>query len=406
MDRQSLLQNGARPHEGSFLESPARDKSLDGRRLVENRVKEPSWNRRETATESVARNAEQQISNSDMRFLPWRSLPAQRSTMTIAEFVERKFLPERVAQMRYAGRTHYQAMLKHVLTPEEVNRVFQSGDGRSKGKLHAIPDWPYLDQVLLCEAGPENIERLTIAASKSGYSSQTVAHIRNVVGAVFSHAIREQCFVGENPVSQVRLSKEASQKTGSLSFAQAKQVIGAMRSPEKEMTLFAISTDMNMAEICGLKWKHVNLSGEERSVDGESIPPRSIAVRKQWYRGSLAAVSPGRVRNLPISDCLLLLLMKLRNRARFTGPDDFVLVSRLGTPVNQTNIAERRLKPIAEQFNLPSLSWQIFRRTRKTLASGAGISLDSLVTMAMTPVLPADPGEHRIWHCRNHLSRV
>ena len=46
-----------------------------------------------------------------------------------------------------------------------------------------------------------------------------------------------------------------------------KAVLERMRYPEKEMTLLAIVTGMNVAEICGLQWKHVNLSALGR--DGE-----------------------------------------------------------------------------------------------------------------------------------------
>ncbi len=54
------------------------------------------------------------------------------------------------------------------------------------------------------------------------------------------------------------------------------------------MTLLAIVTGMNVAEICGLQWKHANLSPHEQGVSGEWIAPRHhIAVRKQWYRGEL-----------------------------------------------------------------------------------------------------------------------
>ena len=60
----------------------------------------------------------------------------------------------------------------------------------------------------------------------------------------------------------------------------------------------AILTGMNVAEICGLQWKHVNLSPSEQYADGEVIPSRTIAVRKQWYRGELNSVKIGRTRNV------------------------------------------------------------------------------------------------------------
>jgi integrase len=138
------------------------------------------------------------------------------------------------------------------------------------------------------------------------------------------------------------------------------------------MMLMAILADINMSEICGLQWKRVNLNATESDADGDPIPPRTIAVRKQWYRDRLEDLKPSRVRTLSIPPPLLPVLVKLRNRARFSEPDDFVFVSRQGTPVNQNNIVERRLKPLAVQLGAPSLSWQVFRRTRKILLAKLG----------------------------------
>jgi integrase len=131
------------------------------------------------------------------------------------------------------------------------------------------------------------------------------------------------------------------------------------------MTLLAIVTGMNVAEICGMQWKHVNLSNVDRELNGEIIPPRTIAVRKQWYRGELNSVKIGRTRNVPIPDVIQTVLTGLSRRLRFTRPDDFVLVSEAGTPVNETNIASRRLKAVGNDLNMPWLSWHVFRRTRK-----------------------------------------
>ena len=64
-------------------------------------------------------------------------------------------------------------------------------------------------------------------------------------------------------------------------------------------------------------------------------------------------------------------LTDLGRRARFTKPDDFVLVSEAGTPVNETNIASRRLKAVGQELGMPWLSWHVFRRTRKDYLHGS-----------------------------------
>jgi integrase len=303
----------------------------------------------------------------------WERLPlgpqltqaAPNGGITIADFVEKAFVPEHVSIKGLAGRTHYRAILKHVLTPEEVQRVFNLETEKSRTRLKAIPDWPYMSQIELSHTRPEHIEGLMVAAQARGYSMQTVTHIRNVVSAIFSHAKKSNYYHGPNPASQVAVPGISRKEAHMLSLPELKALLGLMRYPEREMTLLAIVTGMNVAEICGLQWKHVNLTGAEVDGPGEWIPPRTIAVRKQWYRGELNSVKIGRTRNVAIPELIVPILTALGQRPRFTRPEDFVLVSEAGTPVNETNIASRRLKSVGQELGMPWLSWHVFRRTRK-----------------------------------------
>jgi integrase len=302
--------------------------------------------------------------------------------MTITAFVERVFVREHVATKAASGRTHFQAILKHVLKPEEVHRVFHVGSHGSKIKMKTIPDWPYLGNLPLLETRADDVQRLIQAAVARGYSAQTVKHIRNVVSAIFEHAKKSQCFHGDNPASQVVLPKMVRKEAHALTFAQAKDVLGAMQYPHRELALIAMLTHMNVAEICGLQWKWVNLTDDWCTAEDERIPPRTIAVRRHFYRGELASL-PMRSRNryVAIPEPLLQVLRELRPRQRYTGPDDFVLTSKVGRPVNERDIAKRRLKPIGKRMKMPWLSWRVLSRTHKTLAYQLG--MQSLDRMAM-----------------------
>jgi integrase len=297
--------------------------------------------------------------------------PAQ-SGMTITEFVETAFVPKHVQEKRLAGRAFYQAILKHVLPPEEVDRIFHVGQDMSKGRLKAIPNWPYLGDIRLQDCVPEHIERLISAAVARGYSPHMVTHIRSVVSAIFSHAKKLQHYQHDNPVKTAVLPKHPRSSPHLLSVTQLKDVLRAMRYPEKEMTLITMLTSMSIGEICGLQWKHVNLTGIRSNITDEPIPPITIGVRKQWYRGQLESVSRTRVRNLPIPELLLLMLIKLSGRGKWTGPDDFVLVSRAGTPINAINITSRRLRTIGNELQMPWLTWHVFRHEHFALEAELG----------------------------------
>lgn len=305
----------------------------------------------------------------------------------LAEFVERRFVPEYVSTKRAAGRAHFQAILKHILTPERVARAFRANTAKSSARLKAIPGWPYMDSLRLSDVNQENIQSLIAAALKAGYSTQTATHIRNVIRTLFSQAIRSGSFDGANPATYVKLPAMSRRETHALTLTQLKQVMQWMRYPEKEIALFALLADMNVAEICGLQWKYVNLSNESHILEEDSIPPRTIAVRKQSYRSEFGPVVATRKRFIPIPELLHLILQQLKHRKTLTAPDDFVLASRTGTPIYPDNIAARRLKWIGITLEIPWLSWHVFHRTRTKLMAEFGRHLNK----ELEKTLPLNP---------------
>ena len=291
------------------------------------------------------------------------------SHMTVGKFVENNFAPEHIDQMRYSGRAFYQAMLKHVIKPEEVDRIFRKNPADLRKKLQTLPDWPYLSEVRLCDVRRDDIARITAAARNSGYSVETVRHIRNVIGAIFSHAIQQRYYRGDNPVNLVKPLQKQNKQAIPLTVAQARRALRLMQYPEKELIFMGVFTGLSPAEIIGLQWRQINLTNEESLPAKSRISPMTIAVRKRWYRGQLENVSKGSIRDLPIHPPLLQILTLLRIRSRFTAPDDFVLVSHVGTPVSHDNITARRLRPIARQLGVQSISARAFQSHEALLSS-------------------------------------
>ena len=58
---------------------------------------------------------------------------------SVADFVKQHFIPEHVAIKRYSGRAHFYAILKHVLSPEEVDRITGRPSENDRAKLIPHP---------------------------------------------------------------------------------------------------------------------------------------------------------------------------------------------------------------------------------------------------------------------------
>ncbi len=370
-------------HAGLFLQDGfsklrRHDDSMDVKGSGEGHSRQPVWIEPATGPERLTKEEAQRPAEEN--FLPRvdQEAEAEVAGMTVSAFVENAFVPEHVVNKGAAGRTHYQAMLKHVIGPERVERVFGVAGNSSRARLKAIPDWPYLGGMRLGDVHQAHIQSLVSAASARGYSPQTVTHIVRVVFNIFEHARKKRWFTADNPANGVTLPMMARKEAHVLTLGQATELFRLMQYPEREIALFLILTNMNVAEICGLQWKCVNLTEAGCSHDGEPIPPRTIAVKKQLDGGAVRNLEKqSRYRNLPIPTPLLPMLLRLSRRSAFVGPEDYVLVARVGAPVNAKNLVPRRLKPIGSALQMPWLSWHVFQRTHKTLPYDLGLAVMS-----------------------------
>ena len=301
----------------------------------------------------------------------------------MADFVECVFIPGYVLSKKSAGRAHFRGILKHILSPERATRAFRP-TAKTRAKLAAIPGWPYLDDVPIAEVGAASVERLIQASMGRGYSSQTATHLRNVLRTILSYAATCGYFTGPNPATLVTVPAIAHKRVNSLTLSQLKQTFELMRYPEQQIALFALLTDMNVAEICGLKWKDVNTSNIARYGSAELLPARSIAVKMQLYRGEYRAVVGRRNRLVQIPELLQSALVQLRHRPGHNSGEDFVLVSRRGTPVNPDNTAARRLKAIGQHLDVSWLSWKVFHRTGTELRTQFGKFMNQELGNALT----------------------
>ena len=292
----------------------------------------------------------------------------QDPRMTFGLFVETKFIPEHVEHKTLSGQTHYQAILKHLLRPETVNRIFNPGR-IANARLKSVPGWPYLDDIRLCDITAEHVRRLICAAIARPYSPQTVKHIKNVAFAIISHAQREGCFQSANPVGQVILPPITRKTKHDLTVRQARLILELMTHPERELAVITITTGMSIIEICNLQWKHVNLSWKSVQVDGEPIPPTSIAVRTRWNRTGLGNSKRGSKRNIAIPKPLIAILRSLREQKSDPHPEQFVLEGQEGQPISPATVHTGRLKPIGRKVGAPWLSWRVLRRAHMAALS-------------------------------------
>jgi integrase len=300
-----------------------------------------------------------------------------RPGMSVAEFVGSKFIPEHIELKSLAGRRHYQSMLKHILRPDTVDQLFRASIAPRKSRLKAIPGWPYLDNVQLCELREQHVRDLTAAAFARGYSAQTVTHIRNVLGVIVAHAKRERLFADENPVCGVELPPICHKTPQDLTIAQAMAMLKMMQYPEREIALIAITTGISIQEICGLQWKHINLTKASVECDGVAVPSGSVLIRQHWDPEGIVELHFSRIRLTKIPEPLSAILSRLKREALSPDPNAFVLATPSGAPIRPTSLRMTRLNVIGRKIAVPWLSWQVVKRAHDAMLSELRMQLNS-----------------------------
>ena len=267
-----------------------------------------------------------------------RVLP--QSTMKFRDFVERYFCPLFFPTLKPSTRKRYRQTLHTHLLPA-------FGESR------------------LCDVGTVDLQRFILQKMENGLGWESANHFRNLVSKVFEMAKRWNFYSGSNPARGVTLpEKRPVREKHALQADQILRLLMLLKEPIRTMVLLGVLTGTRIGEILGLRRKDVDFSSGQ------------IRIEQACYRGLLGSPkTKGSRRTLPLPKVLVAPLIRIYEQATRTGEEDLVFQTRNGTPLNDTNLLHRHLKPAGWKIGMPSLSWHTLRRTHATLLQAAGASL-------------------------------
>ncbi len=261
--------------------------------------------------------------------------------------------------------------VEDVFYPQHADRTRHPEWYRALVRNH-VPEW--LSAKRLIDVTKADVQRVCDGMAESGYAGQTVRHVRAMLHRVFEAAADEDRFDGRNPAKGVRVAGKMPKETFALAYDEARALIDALASEDaREVALFALLSGCRISEILGLKWLWVNVGRGPRSAGAVRLPPRSVAIRQQWYRGKLGPLkSAASERVIPLSDPMAAILLRRSGGDR--GKDRFAFAARTGNPLDGCTLAARHLKPAAAFAGVPAVSWHAFRHTHNTWLFDEGVS--------------------------------
>lgn len=161
-----------------------------------------------------------------------------------------------------------------------------------------------------------------------------------------------------------------------LTWPQVQQIAAMLKAPYGSMVTVLAQTGMRIGELCGLRWKWVNLTDHRIVMDGAKIEPYSILVRENWTAGEFQKSPKGkRTRQIPMTSTVWVALATEREKVSTVADGSLVFPNRKGSPLDAHNFENRHFKPACVKIGLPWASVHCLRHTLATMADQAKLTV-------------------------------
>lgn len=220
-------------------------------------------------------------------------------------------------------------------------------------KRYILPEW---GQRSLRDLRPVAVERWLESLP---HAPSTRAKIRNLMSALFQHAIRQE-WAENNPIRAVRVSAKRLEEPDILTAQEVHALILELPEPCRTMALLAALTGLRASEMLGLQWQDVDLDG------------RVIRLRRGVVNQEISDLKTiGSRRPLPIPPVVADALREWQKQTSFSQPENWVFASPQtgGTqPYWPNTLLKRHVQPAALRLGISkTVGWHTFRRSFATL---------------------------------------
>jgi integrase len=227
----------------------------------------------------------------------------------------------------------------------------------------------YLGKWILPKWGefrPSDVKAVAVEAWLHGLSlaDGSKAKIRNIMSALYNHAIRHE-WLFRNPISSVRQSAKRQCIPDVLDVEELKKLLSELSQPYLAMVFLVSTTGLRRSEFLALKWRDIQFVTEAITLT------RGIV---QQVVGKMK--NPASEKPIPMDGMLAEALWGWRAQSPYNQLDDWVFASPKmhgRQPYWPENLLRRYIRPAAKRAGITKVvGWHSFRRTFATLLKGSG----------------------------------
>jgi integrase len=227
----------------------------------------------------------------------------------------------------------------------------------------------YLNRWILPRWGDLRIDQVKSVAVEEWLDSikrakGTRAKIRNIMSAIFHHAMRYE-WVDRNPIKLVRQSAKREKVPEVLELFELQLLLSKLFVRERTLALLDAATGLRVSELLALRWSDVDFENLELNVT------RSI-----WHQVVGNCKTEASAKPVPIDSYMAEDLLRWRRQSDYASDDDYVFASETmkgKQPYWPDNLMKRHIRPVARANGInKNIGWHTFRHSFGTLLKANG----------------------------------
>jgi site-specific recombinase XerD len=200
------------------------------------------------------------------------------------------------------------------------------------------------------------------------YAPATRSKIRNIMSAVFNHAIRHE-WTHRNPITKVRASSKRLREPDVLTPGEFAALVEELPLRVRTMVVLAGSTGLRRSELVALTWRDVDLELMQVNVVRSCVRGRFGDTKTEASR-----------KPVPLHASVIECLDAWRRESLYNSDEDFLFPSIRNagrTPVTPDMILKKIIKPALLRASVTGkrIGWHSFRHSLATNLRAAGADL-------------------------------
>jgi integrase len=280
---------------------------------------------------------------------------AEKAVEALRNNINSEFrVPETVSELVTHYREHELTGEKKAYATIEANSLYLAN--------HILPKW---GTVCLQDVRTVDVE---LWLNSLRFAPGTRSKIRNIMSAVFNHAIRQE-WMDRNPITKVRTSAKRLREPDVLSPVELASLLAQLDLRERAMVILAGSTGLRRSELVALTWCDIDLELMQ------------VNVRRSCVRNHFGDTKTEASRKpVPLHPSVIECLEVWRKESQYNSDDDFLFPSiRLGgkQPLSPDTLLKKVIRPALLRAGIKdkTIGWHSFRHSLATNLRAAGVDL-------------------------------